>query len=235
MTLPTHAGPDEPQGACEEDDGGPQSGNVELPRPWRLALTAGWNLAESLGLPVAGYLVGAAFGGQAPGMVAATCVVWLTVIARKLVTRTVPGLLMISALVLTLQAILVVVTGSTLIFLLQFPLANLALCVLFARTAPTRQPLIAQLAAEVVGLRQPSSRHAGLDRFFREATWLWAGIFAVSAVGLAVAMAMASAGVVLVLATALTAGGAVAGAAASTVWFTRVLRRSGLQLRFTQQ
>ena len=29
--------------------------HLELPRPWRLMLTAGWNLAESLGLPVAGY------------------------------------------------------------------------------------------------------------------------------------------------------------------------------------
>jgi hypothetical protein len=43
--------------------------DLELPRPWRLALTAGWNLAESLGLPVAGYLAGAALGGQAVGMV----------------------------------------------------------------------------------------------------------------------------------------------------------------------
>jgi hypothetical protein len=37
----------------------PRPEHVELPRPWRLMLTAGWNLAESLGLPVAGYLVGA--------------------------------------------------------------------------------------------------------------------------------------------------------------------------------
>jgi len=216
-----------------DDSHGPRSQVLELPRPWRLTLTAGWNLAESLGLPVAGYLAGAAIGGQAAGMVAATCVVWLTLIARKLVTRTVPGLLAISAIVLTLQTVLVVATGSTLIFLLQFPLANVALCVLFARTAPTREPLIAQLAAEVAGLRQPSSPHPGLDRFFREATWLWAGIFAASAAGLAIAMATASAGVVLLLAIAVTAGGAVAGAALSAVWFRRVLRRCGLHLRFT--
>jgi hypothetical protein len=55
----------------------------------------------------------------------------------------------------------VIVTGSMLFFLLQFPLANLGLCVLFARTAPTRKPLVAQLAAEVVALRQPSAHHPG--------------------------------------------------------------------------
>ena len=38
--------------------------HLELPRPWRLMLTAGWNLAESLGLPVAGYAIGAQLGGR---------------------------------------------------------------------------------------------------------------------------------------------------------------------------
>jgi hypothetical protein len=164
-----------------------------------LALTAGWNLAESPGLPVAGYLVGAALGGQLAGMAAATGVVWLTVAVRKVATRRVPGLLAISALMLTLQTALVIATGSTLFFLLQFPLANLALCLLFARTAPTRKPLVAQLAAEVVGLRLPSRRHPGLDRFFQEATWLWAAIFAASTAGLAAALAIAPTSMILLL------------------------------------
>ena len=208
--------------------------DLELPRPWRLILTAGWNLAESLGLPAAGYLVGAALGGQAAGMVAATGVLWLTVAVRKVATHSVPGLLAISALVLTLQTALVIATGSTLVFLLQFPLANLALCVLFARTAPTRKPLVAQLATEVVGLRQPSSRPPGLDQFFQEATWLWAAIFAASAAGLAAAIAVASANVVLLLTTAVTVGGVAAGAFLSLLWFIRVLRRFGLHVRFIQ-
>jgi len=106
--------------------------HLELPCPWRLTLTAGWNLAESLGLPVVGYLIGAKFGGRDAGMVAATAVVWLTVIGRKVFTSSVPGLLTISALVLTLQSAVVIMTGSLLFFLLQFPLANLGLCLLFA-------------------------------------------------------------------------------------------------------
>jgi hypothetical protein len=225
--------PDPPADA-REDGCCPPGEDLELPRPWRLALTAGWNLAEALGLPVAGYLAGAALGGQAAGMVAAAGMVWLTVAVRKVATSGVPGLLVISALVLTLQTALVVATGSTLVFLLQFPLANLALCVLFARTARTREPLVAQLAAEVVGLRQPSSRHPGLDQFFHEATWLWAAIFAVSAAGLAAALAVAPATVFLPLATAVTVGGTAAGAFVCVLWFTRVLGRSGLHVRFSQ-
>jgi hypothetical protein len=195
-------------------------------------LTAGWNIAESVGLPIAAYAVGAKLGGQDVGMVAAAALVWLAVIVRKVVTRSVPGLLLISALVFTLQAVLVVATGSVLFFLLQFPLANLALCVLFARTAPTRKPLVAQLAAEVVALRQPSARHPGLDRFFQGATWLWAGIFAASAIGLAVGMVYEPTTVFLVLSTAVTVGGVIAGTFLSALWFVRVLRRSGLRVRF---
>ena len=155
----------------------------------RLALTAGWNLAESLGLPLVAYAVGARLGGQGAGMAAAAAMVWLTAAIRKVLTGSIPGLLVISGLVLTLQAVLVLATGSVLLFLLQFPVANLALCIAFAWTAPTGRPLVAQLAAEVVALRQPSAAPPGLARFFRTVTWLWAGIFAVSAIGLAVLLA----------------------------------------------
>ena len=129
---------------------------------------------------------------------------------------------------------MVIVTGSMLFFLLQFPLANLGLCVLFARTAPTRKPLVAQLAAEVVALRQPS-HHPGLHRFFQGATWLWAGIFFVSTVGLAVLMTFETVKVFLMLTTAVTIGGVVAGTFLSAFWFFRVLHRFGLRVRFAQQ
>jgi len=205
--------------------------HLELPRPWRLMLTAGWNLAESLGIPVVGYFIGAKLGGRDAGMAAATAACWLTVVGRKIVSRSVPGLLTISALVLTLQTAVVLATGSVLFFLLQFPLANLGLCVLFARTAPTRKPLVAQLAAEVVALRHPS-HHPGLHRFFQGATWLWAGIFALSTAGLAVAMAVESVKVFMLLTTIVTVGGVAAGTFFSAFWFFRVLRRFGLRVRF---
>jgi hypothetical protein len=210
------------------------SDDLELPRPWRLMLTAGWNLAESLGLPVLAYVIGAKLGGTGAGMIAATAEIWLTAVLRKAVTRSVPGLLLISALVLTVQTALVLMTGSVLFFLLQFPLANLALCLLFARTAPTRKPIVAQLAAEVVALRAPSSRQPGLERFFQGATWLWAAIFLLSAVGLGIGMALEPTTVFLALTTIVTVGGVAAGTVLSAFWFVRVLRHHGLRVRFAQ-
>ena len=210
----------------------PATGDVELPAPGRLALTAGWNLAESLGLPLLAYAVGARLGGQGPGMAAAAAMAWLTAAIRKVLTGSIPGLLVISGLVLTLQAVLVLATGSVLLFLLQFPVANLALCIAFAWTAPTGRPLVAQLAAEVVALRQPSAAHPGLDRFFRRVTWLWAGIFAASAIGLAVLLTAVPTPVFLLLTTLVTVAGVAAGTLASVLWFIRVLRRCGLRVRF---
>jgi hypothetical protein len=212
----------------------PVPADLQLPAPARLALTAGWNLAESLGLPVVAYLAGERLGGQGAGMAAATAVTWLTAAARKMLTGCVPGLLLISALVLTLQTILVLATGSVLLFLLQFPLANLALCLLFARTAPTGKPLVAQLAAEVVALRQSSEGHPGLDRFFRGTTWLWAGIFAASTIGLAVLLVVEPATVFLLLSTVVTVAGVAVGTIASILLFIRMMRRSGLRVRFGQ-
>jgi hypothetical protein len=212
----------------------PAIDHLDLPAPARLALTAGWNLAESLGLPVVAYLAAERLGGQGAGMAAAAGIMWLTAIVRKVVTGNIPGLLLISGLVLTLQAVLVLATGSVLLFLLQFPVANLALCILFARTAPTGRPLVAQLAAEVVALRQPTAAHPGLDRFFRGVTWLWAGIFAASTIGLAALLVLEPATIFLLLTTVVTVAGVAAGTAFSIVWFIRMQRRCGLRVRFGQ-
>jgi hypothetical protein len=58
----------------------------------------------------------------------------------------------------------VLATGELWLFPLQFPLANLCMCVLFARPASGANPLVARLAAEVVALRQPATHHPGLHR-----------------------------------------------------------------------
>ena len=173
--------------------------DLELPRPLRLALAAGGNLSESVGLPVAAYVAAAWLDGRHAGLVAGLAAIWLTVVIRKLATRPVPSLLTISAVVLTVQTAVVLATGELWLFLLQFPLANLCLCVLFARTASGPDPLVARLAAEVVALRQPSTHHPGLHRFFQGATWLWAGIFLLLTAGLAVLMVTEPASLFLML------------------------------------
>jgi hypothetical protein len=208
------------------------AGDLEVPRPLRLLLTAGWSLTESAGLPAAAYLVAAWLDGRDAGLIAGLAAIWLTVVLRKVASGSVPGLLAISAVVLTVQTAMVLATGELWLFLLQFPLANLCMCVLFARTARGPRPLVAQLAAEVVALRQPADHHPGLHRFFQGATWLWAGIFLLLTAGLAVLMVTEPASMFMMLSTAATIGLVAAGTAASALWFFSVLRGLGLRLRF---
>jgi hypothetical protein len=208
------------------------AGDLEVPRPLRLVLTAGWNLTESAGLPVAAYVAAAWAGGRDAGMIAALAVIWLTAVVRKVVSGSVPSLLTISAVAFTVQAAVVLATGELWLFLLQFPLADLCMCVLFARTARGPAPRVARLAAEVVALRQPSARHPGLHRFFQGATWLWAGVFLLLAVALAALMVAEPAGLYLLLSTAVTVALVIAGTGASALWFCMVLRQLGLRLRF---
>ena len=218
--------------ARTQGTGSCDSGDLELPRPLKLVLTAGGSLAESAGLPVAAYLIAAWIDGRNAGLVAGLAIIWLTAVIRKVATGSVPGLLTISALVLTVQTGLVLATGELWLFHLQFPLANLCMCALFARTAGGPNPLVARLAAEVVALKQPATRHPGLHRFFQGATWLWAAIFLLLTVALAVLMMCEPTGLFLMLSTIATAVLVVAGTGASTLWFLSVLRRLGLRLRF---
>ena len=206
--------------------------HLELPRPLRLLRTTAWSLTESAGLPVAAYAVGAWLGGRDAGLLAGVAATWAAAAIRRVATGFVPSLLTISAVVLTLQTAVVIATGELWIFLLQFPLANLCMCVLFARTARGPNPLVARLATEVVALRQPATHHPGLHRFFQRATWLWAGIFLLLTASLGVLMVTEPTGTFLMLTTVATAALVVAGTGASALWFLSVLRRFGLRLRF---
>jgi hypothetical protein len=209
-----------------------QAEHLELPRPRLLLWTVGWSLTESLGLPAIGYVIGEALGGRNAAMLAGSALLCLIAIVRKVVTGSVPGLVVISALVMTVQAAIVVSTGSMLFFLLQFPLGNLALAALFAWTAPTGKPLIAQLAAEVIGLRQPSMRHPSLNRFFQGASWLWASLFFLLTIAFSVMMVTEPLTLFLLLTTAVTVAIVVVGTAFSALWFSAVIRKSGLRVRF---
>jgi hypothetical protein len=206
--------------------------HLELPRPFRLLRTTAWSLTESAGLPIAAFAIAAWLGGRDAGLLAGVGATWITALVRKIVTGSVPSLLTISAIVLTLQTIVVIATGQLWIFLLHFPLANLCLCVLFARTARGPDPLLARLAAEVVGLRQPATHYPGLHRFFQGGTWLWAGIFMALAAVLAGLMLTQPLPAFLTFSTVATVGLIVAGAGASAIWLRFVLRRVGLKVRF---
>jgi hypothetical protein len=208
----------------------PESDCMEVPRPLQLLRTAGWNLTESFGLPLAGYAIGTWLAGRNAGLLAMLAAIWVTAGIRKLVTGSVPGLVTISLVVLSVQTIIAVATGSVWIFLLHFPIANFGLCLLFARTARGHSPLAARLAAEVIGLRWPAAQR--LRHFFKYVTLLWAGIFLLLAASLAALLAAVPFDTYVAVWAATTVTLIAAGAGASTLWLRAVVRRLGIGWRF---
>ena len=205
---------------------------LELPRPKLLLRTIGWNVVESFGLPTAGYAIAAAIAGRNAGLWAMLGAIWLTAVVRKLVTGSVPGLVAISLVVLTVQTLAAIITGNLWIFLLHFPLANLALFVLFTRTARGNSPIAAQLAAEVIGLRCPDIHQQRMHRFFQNVTVLWGGVFLLLAVCLGVLLATVPLATYVPVWAVTTVVLIALGIGVSTVWLRSVTRRLGIGFRF---
>jgi len=206
--------------------------HLEMPRPAQLVRTTGWSLIESVGLPVLALALGGWLWGRDAGLLAGLAVVWIMAAIRKIRSGSVPSLLIISAILLTLQTAVAIGTGQLWIFLLHFPAGNLALCILFARTASGPNPIVARLAAEVVALRQPDTPHPGLHRFFQGATWLWSAIFLLLALALAALLATQPISSFLLLSTVATVALIIAGAGVSALWLRLVLRKHGLGFQF---
>jgi hypothetical protein len=206
--------------------------SLEMPRPVRLLRTAGWNVAEAFGLPTGAYLLAASLAGRSAGLWAMLGAIWLTAGIRRLATGSVPGLVLISLFVLTVQTVAAITTGSLLIFLVHFPIANLALCLLFARTARGHSPIAARLAAEVVGLRCPAVHQPRLHPFFQHVTLLWAGVFLLLAVSLGALLATIPVTTYVPVWAAATVTLIAGGIAASTLWLRAVLRRHSIGFRF---
>jgi hypothetical protein len=207
---------------------------LELPRPVQLLRTAGWNLAESFGLPTVGYALAAWLAGRDAGLWAMLAAIWVTAVVRKLATGSVPGLVMISMVVLTVQTVAAIVTGSLWIFLIHFPLANLGLCLLFARTARGHSPIAARLAAEVIGLRCPPIHQPRLHSFFQHVTVLWAGVFLLLAVTLGALLATVPVGIYVPVWAATTVTLIAIGIGASAMWLRSELRRLSIGFRFAR-
>jgi hypothetical protein len=220
--------------ACGRDRGPvtAMSETLELPRPAQLVRTTSWNLAESFGLPLGAYALAAWLWGSTAGLLAMLAVVWITAVVRKVATGSIPALLAIALIVLTVQAVVAAATGNLLIFLIHFPLANLGLAIVFARSARGHRPLAERLAAEVIGLHAPEAHRLRLRRFFQRVTLLWAGIFLLLAIFLGALLVAVPPVTYVPIWAGLTIVIIAAGAGVSALWLRSELCRLGIGLCF---
>jgi hypothetical protein len=207
--------------------------HINLPRPWRVARTLIISLAESFGIPLAVFAGVDVLAGDHAALLAGLGCAWLAMAVRRLLGGPIPGLLIISTLLLSLQTVVAFTTGDTWVYLLQPAIAKLLLSGLFVRSTRSRRPLIGQLAKEVCALPETLTGHADLTELFRRLTLLWAGIFAVLAFGMGVMAVTQSVAAFLLTSTSSTVGLILLGAGFSLVWFRRRTRGLGLRMRFS--
>jgi uncharacterized membrane protein len=98
-------------------------------------------------------------------------------IVRRMVGHgTVPPLLVLSTVALTMRTALALASGSTFIYFVQPVLGTVAMAFVFLGSLAMGQPLVARLATEFWPLTPDVAGHPAVVRLFRALTILWAGV-----------------------------------------------------------
>jgi hypothetical protein len=98
-------------------------------------------------------------------------------IARRVVGgRTVPPILVLSTVALTVRTALAIASGSTFLYFVQPVLCTLTISAVFLGSLAMGRPLIALLASDFWPLTPEVAEHPAVVRLFRGLTILWAGI-----------------------------------------------------------
>lgn len=148
----------------------------ELPRVRTLLLNATPRLLEGIVLPVAVFLGALRLLGVTGAVVAGLGVAYLAIGWRLATRRPVPGILALGALTLTARSVLMVLTGSTVVYFLQPTLSTALVAVALAISVPARRPLAERLARDFCPLPPDVLAHLALRRFFERITLLWSAV-----------------------------------------------------------
>jgi hypothetical protein len=187
------------------------------------------NVLEGMLLPVGVFYLFMWLAGMWGGIVASLAWSWLAIAYRLVTGRRVPGLLVVGALGITARTLVAVATESVFVYFLQPTLGTVVMAAAFLLSVPAGRPLAARLAGDFLPMPDWFTGHPAIRRFFLRVTVLWAGIQLASA-GVALWLLVTQPVGVYLAAKTLTTGVVwVAGIAASTVWFLRLLNRHDLR------
>lgn len=205
-----------------------ETGTFSIPKLRTMARHALPHVVEGTLLPI-GIFYAAMWLSRFWGAVAASLAFsWGAVAFRVATRRSVPGLLLVGALGLTVRAIVAVLNDSPFVYFLQPTLGTFALAAAFLLSVPAGKPLAARLAADFLPMPDWFVAHPAIRRFFVRITVLWAGVQLGNAAVALWLLMNESITVFLALKTGVTALTMAAAIGWSTLWFRRVLRTNGL-------
>jgi hypothetical protein len=164
-------------------------------------------------------------------MVAGLVWVYTAIVARLVLRRRVPGLLVLGAVTLTARTIIATLAHSAVVYFLQPSLATMLVAGAFLLSVPLDRPLAHRLASDFCPLPVEMHSNAHVRTFFRQISLLWA--FAQTAnAGITIWLLFSqSLGTFVVLKSVVSTTVTVTAIIASTLWFKTSMRRNGITVQ----
>jgi hypothetical protein len=228
-TLPEHARPEHPHRHRHHHG---EHLVVELASLRPTLLRAARLLAETVIVPTALLATLVHVVGLVPALGAALGWCYLALLVRWIVTRHVPGTMVLSISMLTGRAGIAMATSSALLYLVQPAIGSAVLALLFLGSALLGRPITMRLARDFVALPPQVLERRATRRMFTQVAVIWGAsrvLDATMSMGFlrsSLDMALLSRGLFSPLLTAVTVA-----VCARLGW--RALARDGVRLRFS--
>ncbi|MCP2347450.1 VC0807 family protein [Nonomuraea roseoviolacea] len=151
----------------------PEGHTFELPKLAVLLRHAAPRVFEGMILPVAVFYAGLVVSGFVGGVVVSVAWVYGGVLYRLLRRTSVPGGVLLAAGMVTVRAVLALLSGSPVLFFLQPTLGVFCASAAFLATARVRRPLARRVAEDLVPLPAHVMEEPVMRRFFGRQSLVW--------------------------------------------------------------
>lgn len=190
------------------------------------------NLVETVLAPLLLFYLLFELTGFTGGLLAALGWTASALAVRVVLRHRIPAVLWLTAGMLVARTIAGFATGSTFIYFLEPGLKNFLIAAALLATVPLERTFLAKLADDFCVLPAELTGNAGVRRFFRRVSLLWAAVFTVNGIGTLWALAAATLGNFMLVSTIGSFSLVVVAGVASLYWLRRELRGEGIRVRF---
>lgn len=204
---------------------------IRLPRIGALARHATPHVIEGVLLPVLVFYAALAASNIWGAIIAALVWSYLGLARRALGGRRVSGLLLLTALTLSVRFAVAVVSGSTFSYFLQPVIGQVAVAGVFLLSLRGRQPILLRLAGDIVPLETLENRPC-VASYFRQITFFWAAVLVLHAAVAAWLLLSLRVEAYVAVKTVLDGAIKVGAIAVSIWWFRRALGNRGISIAY---
>ncbi len=209
------------------------TGVINLPRIRSMIRHATPHVLEGTVLPVVVFYIALFLSGIWGAIVAALVWSYLGLARRAVSGKRVSGLLLITALTLTVRFMISAFSGSVVVYFLQPAIAKVALAATFMISLRTGEPMLQRLAGDVMPMDESLTSRPCIRRYFTQITILWSLLLvghALLGVWLVFTVSVETYVLVKTILNVAVKGGAIL---LSIVMFRRLLRRRGFAITYT--